>query len=120
MESLKKKFAPRSDKGETIDTYLNLVYGEGCEENDDDEVADDDMPSAGTRQQWQYAYRQFHQRMSTCSRGRRRTQQGPARKRIRTESTAEDTNQVEHLPSVNTTGMLERVRAAIYLSLDEL
>ena len=67
MKSLKKKFAPRSDKGETIDTYLNLVYGEGCEENDDDEVADDDMPSAGTCQQWQYAHQQFYQRMSTRS-----------------------------------------------------
>ena len=51
MESLKKKFVPRSSKNETVDTYLNLVYGEGYEENDDDEVADDDMPSAGTRQQ---------------------------------------------------------------------
>src|SRR5204862_8193779 len=51
-----------------------------------------------------------------------RTQQRPIRKRPRTqtETTAEDTNQVEYLPSVNTTGLLERVRAAIYLSLDEL
>ena len=78
------------------------------------------MPSAGTRQQWQYAHRQFHQRMSTRSRGRGRTQQGPNRKRTRTESTVEDTNQVEYLPSVDTTGLLEQVRAAIYLSLDEL
>ncbi|CAI2191180.1 12322_t:CDS:2, partial [Funneliformis geosporum] len=31
-----------------------------------------------------------------------------------------DTNQVEYLPPVDVTGMLERVRAAIYLSLDEL
>ncbi|EXX55855.1 hypothetical protein RirG_221490 [Rhizophagus irregularis DAOM 197198w] len=57
MESLKKKFAPRSDKNETVDTYLNLVYGEGYEENDDDEITDDDIPDAGTRQQWQYAHR---------------------------------------------------------------
>ncbi|CAI2162973.1 19175_t:CDS:2 [Funneliformis geosporum] len=33
---------------------------------------------------------------------------------------AQDTNQVEYLPPVNITGMLERVRAVIYLSLDEL
>ena len=120
MESLKKKFAPRSDKNETFDSYLNLIYGEGgcdCEENDN-EIIDDDIPAAGSRQQWQYTYRQFHQKMST--RGRKKTQQGATRKRTRTESVAEDTNQVEYLPAVDTTGLLERVRAAIYLSLDEL
>ena len=50
----------------------------------------------------------------------RRTQQESARKRTRIESIAEDTIQVECLPAVDTTGLLERVRAAIYLSLDEL
>ncbi|CAB4488933.1 unnamed protein product [Rhizophagus irregularis] len=120
MESLKKKFAPRSDKNETVDTYLNLVYGEGYEENDDDEITDDDIPDAGTRQQWQYAHCQFHQRMSARGRGRERTQQGSSRKRTRTDSVAEDTNKVEDLPPVNTTNLLEKVRAAIYLSLDEL
>ena len=39
MESLKKKFAPRPDKNETIDTYLNFIYGEG---NENDEITDDD------------------------------------------------------------------------------
>ncbi|GBC17178.1 zinc finger BED domain-containing protein 1-like [Rhizophagus irregularis DAOM 181602=DAOM 197198] len=120
MESLKKKFAPRSDKNETVDTYLNFVYGEGYEENDDDEITDDDIPDAGTRQQWQYAHRQFHQRMSARGRGRGRTQQRSSRKRTRTESVAEDTNKVEDLPPVNTTNLLEKVRVAIYLSLDEL
>ena len=62
MELLKKKFASRLNKHETINSYLNLIYGE--EENDDDEIIDDDMPAAGTRQQWQYAYRQFSQRMN--------------------------------------------------------
>ena len=47
--------------------------------------------------------------MSTRGRGQGRTQQGPVRKRTRTESTAEDTNQVEYLLSVNTNEMLERV-----------
>ena len=62
METLKKKFSPRSKKNETIDTYL---YEEG---NDDDEITDDDdndIPTAETRQQWQHAHRQFHQRIST-------------------------------------------------------
>ncbi|CAI2191398.1 11884_t:CDS:2, partial [Funneliformis geosporum] len=40
--------------------------------------------------------------------------------RMQNENAAEDTNQGEDLPSVDTTGLLERVRAAIYLSLDEL
>ena len=60
-----KKFAPRPDKNETIDTYLNFIYGEG---NENDEITDDDdtdIPTAGTRQQWQHAHWQFHQRMST-------------------------------------------------------
>jgi hypothetical protein len=61
------QFVLRSSKNETVDTYLNLVYDEGYEENDDDETTDDDIPDAGTRQQWQYAHRQFHQRMSACS-----------------------------------------------------
>jgi len=58
--------------------------------------------------------------MSTRGRGTGRTQQRSSRKRTRTETTAEDTNQVEYLPSVETAGLLERVRATIYLSLDEL
>ncbi|CAB4439550.1 unnamed protein product [Rhizophagus irregularis] len=81
MESLKKKFAPKSDKNETVDTYLNLVYGKGYEENNDDEITDDDIPDAGIRQQWQYAHCQFHQRMSACDRGRKQIQQGFSRKR---------------------------------------
>ena len=75
-----KKFAPRSDKNETVDTYLNLIYGEGCEDDDDEEIIDDDIPAAGNRQQWQYAHRQYHQRMSTRGRGQGQTQQGPVRK----------------------------------------
>ncbi|GBC07564.1 hypothetical protein RclHR1_07540002 [Rhizophagus clarus] len=46
MASLKKKFTPRPDKNETVKTYLMLVYGESYEENDDDEITDDDIPSA--------------------------------------------------------------------------
>ena len=44
---------------------------------------------------------------------------GPVRKRTRIES-IENINQIEYLPSVDTTGLIEKVRAAIYLSLDEL
>ena len=48
MESLKKNFRQEQIK-------MNLIYGEGCEENDDDEITDDDdndIPTAGTQQQW--------------------------------------------------------------------
>ncbi|GBB97446.1 hypothetical protein RclHR1_00030003 [Rhizophagus clarus] len=96
MESLKKKFAPRPDKNETVEIYLMLVYGESYKENDDDKITDDDIPSAGTRWQWQHAHQQYQQRMSAY------------------------TNKVEDLPPVNTSGLLEKVRDAIYLSLDEL
>ncbi len=58
--------------------------------------------------------------MSTRGRERGRTQQGLAKKRIRIESIAEDTDKMEYIPPVDTTRLLERVRAAIYLSLDEL
>ena len=78
MESLKKNFRQELIKMK-LDLYLNLIYGEGYEENDDDEIIDDDIPTAGSRQQWQYAHRQFYQRMS--ERGRSgRTQQRPIRK----------------------------------------
>ncbi len=58
--------------------------------------------------------------MSTRGQERGRTQQGPAKKRTRIESIVEDTDKVEYIPPVDTTGLLERVRAAIYLSLNEL
>ena len=55
MESLKKQFALRSDKEETIESYLNLIYGENYEESDD-EITDNDIHAASTQQQWQYAH----------------------------------------------------------------
>ena len=33
MESLKKKFSPRADKNETLDLYLNLIYGDTSRNN---------------------------------------------------------------------------------------
>ena len=48
MELLKKKFTSRLNKHETVDSYLNLIYGE--KENDNDEIIDNDMPAAGTCQ----------------------------------------------------------------------
>ncbi|CAG8672165.1 8777_t:CDS:1, partial [Scutellospora calospora] len=48
IELLKNKFAPETDK--TIDTYLDLIYSEKDENNDEsDEITDnDDIPTADT------------------------------------------------------------------------
>ncbi|CAG8508905.1 851_t:CDS:2 [Cetraspora pellucida] len=48
MKILKKRFAPETD--ETVDTYLNLIYGEA--ENDDnksDKTSDDNIPAANLK-----------------------------------------------------------------------
>ncbi|CAG8700720.1 10534_t:CDS:2, partial [Dentiscutata erythropus] len=34
---LKKAFAPKCEKGESYDTYLNLIYGQQCEDGDEEE-----------------------------------------------------------------------------------
>ena len=49
MESL-KKICAKIRKNKTEDSYLNLIYKEGYEENND-EISDDDMPTARNRQQ---------------------------------------------------------------------
>lgn len=62
MHILKNHFAPNEQNHETFDTYLNLIYGSGCEDEDSDMASDDDyIPSGGSRQYWQYSHRQFHQ-----------------------------------------------------------
>ncbi|CAG8779364.1 18275_t:CDS:2, partial [Acaulospora morrowiae] len=106
-------------KNETVDSYLNLIYEENVEENDSN-IFDDDISTAGTRQQWQYAHRQFNQRMNARSQEKKQIQQKSIKKRIRTENNIENTNNIEYLSPVNTIGLLEKVRAAIYFSLDEL
>ncbi|CAJ0841847.1 12090_t:CDS:2 [Entrophospora sp. SA101] len=94
MELLKKTFAPKSENGESLDTYLDLIYGPQTEDNNDNEEEsdsstsdDDEIPSGGTR--------------------------GAI-------DDIDDINHVEYLPAVNTTGLLQKVQAAIFLSLDEL
>src|SRR5271154_2723386 len=114
MELLKKGFAPKNN--ETVDTYINLIYGEKYEENEDNEI-DDNIPAAGTRQQWQYAHRQFRQKMKNIH---NQGQQNRSQAQSNTELEGLNPNKVEYLPSVSTNGLLEKVRAAIYLSMDEL
>ncbi|CAG8824268.1 11305_t:CDS:2, partial [Dentiscutata erythropus] len=112
IEILKKSFAPQFNKGETKEQYLGLIYGNITDENDDTDnssssISDgDNTPSCGTRKHWQYAHRQFRQHMQ--------------RGRAQQSTNVNDNNAIEYLPSIDPNGLLQRVRAAIYLSLDEL
>ncbi|CAG8638925.1 11782_t:CDS:2, partial [Cetraspora pellucida] len=97
IELLKKLFEPNYESGETYDTYLDLIYGpqsendnEEVEESDSSTSDEDEIPSGGSRKHWQYAHH------------------------------IDDFNNVEYLPAANTVGLLQKVRAAIFLSLDEL
>lgn len=123
MELLKKAFAPKDN--DTIETYINLIYGEENNENDndyDDYEVDNDIPNAGTRQHWQYAHRQFRQKMKNThvQRQERRKQNRNKTQSDNTELEELNPNNVEYLQPVSTDGLLQRVRAAIYLSMDEL
>lgn len=116
MELLKKGFAPKNN--ETVDTYINLIYGEKYED-DDETDDDDDMPAAGTRKHWQYAHKQFRKKMkNTYQRQERQSNNQTQTNNIELE----DLNpyKVEYLPPVSTNGLLQKVRAALYLSMDEL
>ncbi|CAI2196912.1 4488_t:CDS:2, partial [Funneliformis geosporum] len=65
MYLLKNSFASHEEIGESFDTYLELIYGSIINEEEDDDIVSDNeyIPSGGSRQHWQYAYRYFHQQM---------------------------------------------------------
>jgi len=121
MHLLKKSFAPNREKKESFNTYLDLVYGPNCEENaeDSDAISDDEyIPSGGSRQHWQYSHRQFRQqRENTRGQGHKR---GGTSTSHSTEPNLDDINTAEYLQPVDTKNLLQKVRAAIFLSLDEL
>ncbi|CAG8465408.1 16413_t:CDS:2, partial [Racocetra persica] len=96
-ESLDSKL---SDSSSTNNTPYQKV--KNCISDDDNSSTDhssdsfsdnNDIPSGEARQHWQYAHRQFCQY---------------------------NINTIEYLPSVDPYGLLQRVHAAIFLSLDEL
>ncbi|CAB4482091.1 unnamed protein product [Rhizophagus irregularis] len=126
MYLLKNNFAPNEEENETLDTYLSLIYGSNGEEEDSDVASDDEyIPSDGTRQYWQHSHRQFHhqRRGNTRNRGQSRgrgCRRGGASTSHPVESNLDDINTVEYLQPVNTEGLLQKVCAAIFLSLDEL
>ncbi|GBC16039.2 hypothetical protein GLOIN_2v1770580 [Rhizophagus irregularis DAOM 181602=DAOM 197198] len=74
----------------TLDTYLSLIYSSNDEENSDIASDDEYIPSGRTRQYWQYSHHQF---------------QYQKRKNTR--------NRIQE-------DLLQKIRAAIFLSLDEL
>ena len=123
MYILKNNFAPNKEN-ESLETYLNLVYGSNGEEEDSEMVSDDEyIPSGGTRQHWQHLHRQFHYQRhgNTRNRGRGRgRRRGGVSTSRPVEPNLDNINIVEYLQPVNTEGLLQKVRAAIYLSLDEL
>ena len=61
MEIIKKAFAPKDN--ESVETYINLIYGEDYEDDNEDDEMDNDIPTAGTRKHWQYSHRQFRQKV---------------------------------------------------------
>ncbi|CAG8655619.1 21904_t:CDS:2, partial [Gigaspora rosea] len=72
---LKNKYAPIAEKGESIESWLDLIYGASIEDSkqisdSDTSISSDDKAnilSAWNRKQWQYAY--VHQRrMKQCRR----------------------------------------------------
>ncbi|RIB24779.1 hypothetical protein C2G38_2139097 [Gigaspora rosea] len=115
VRMLKNKYAPVDERGEYVEDWLALIYGPSLESSDDNTYIsssdEDSIPSGGNRKQWQYAHR------SRYSQG-----QGRKRRKRREHKTKEldDTNTIRYLPPTNCEGLLEKLRAAIYLSLDEL
>ncbi|CAG8697210.1 1362_t:CDS:2 [Dentiscutata erythropus] len=93
VELLKKVFAPKHKKGESYDTYLNLIYGQQCEDGDEEEsdssVSDNDKIPSGAKDP-------------------------------KNEINLDEFSQIELLPAANTVGFFQKVRVAIFLSLDEL
>ena len=62
IELLKKRFAPKLSENETMSTYLDLIYEEFDENYDENSETssvdnDNDISTAGTRKQWQYAHK---------------------------------------------------------------
>ncbi|CAG8851083.1 31734_t:CDS:2, partial [Gigaspora margarita] len=115
---LKNKYAPVVERGKSVENWLDLIYRSSLESsNQDTSISsgdEDSIPSAGNRKQWQYAHRSKYSQ--NLGRGYKRIKH----KRPKRSVELDDTNTVKYLPPTNCEGLLEKMRAAIYLSLDEL
>ncbi|CAG8835103.1 41112_t:CDS:2, partial [Gigaspora margarita] len=123
IRMLKNKYAPVAENGESIEDWITLIYGPSLESsgssNNTSTSSDDEASilSAGNRKQWQYT----HCNMRGRDRGRDR---GSRHNKRHSKNSAEladdDPNTVKYFPPTSCEGLLEKMRAAIYLSLDEL
>jgi hypothetical protein len=122
IRTLKNKFVPKSENSESYEAWITLIYGsEDSDTNNDSSISSDneaDILSAGNRQQWQYAHRSMH-RNKGCANYKKYKNIKKKKKRI-TLTELEDSNSVEYLSPVNCSRLLERAKAAIFLSIDEL
>ncbi|CAG8466284.1 2368_t:CDS:2 [Cetraspora pellucida] len=98
---LKNKYAPVAENGEYIEDWITLIYGslsESSKTSNSTSTSSGDkasIPSAGNRKQWQYAHHNMH-------------------------AEYDDSNTVKYVSPTSCEGLLEKMRAAIYLSFDEL
>ncbi|GBC47674.2 zinc finger BED domain-containing protein 1-like [Rhizophagus irregularis DAOM 181602=DAOM 197198] len=117
MCMLKRMFAPRANENETVESYLELIYGPLIPENEEENAEDNISDSSSVRRE------QGRGRGRGLGRGRGRgcghSHGGHGHILQRPNNEVEDINQVEYLPPVNNLeGILKKVRAAIYLSLE--
>ncbi|CAG8833833.1 15524_t:CDS:2, partial [Gigaspora margarita] len=120
---LKNKYAPVAENGESIEDWITLIYGPSLESSgssDNTSTSSDDeasIPSAGNRKQWQYAHRNMRGRGQGRGRGSRHNKR---HSKNSAELANDDPNTVKYFSPTSCEGLLEKMRAAIYLSLDEL
>ncbi|CAG8790786.1 9392_t:CDS:1, partial [Cetraspora pellucida] len=115
-----------AENREYIEDWITLIYGSSSESSETSDSTstssgnEASIPSARNRKQYQYAHRNMR------GRGRNRVHSRCSRKYKRhSKSSAElaeydDSNTVKYVPPTSCEGLLEKMRAAIYLSLDEL
>ncbi|CAG8806642.1 10478_t:CDS:2, partial [Racocetra persica] len=138
MYLLKRRFAPTG--GNTIDSYMDLIYGpissEDTDETNDidsntDSSAEDSASTSGTYQRSKKTYSKIRKnnnkaKHNSCKRKREyRRGRGRGRGRKQEPRREYDHNysydsQQESEYNQDFTGLVEKFQAAIYLSLDEL
>ncbi|CAG8554757.1 10929_t:CDS:2, partial [Dentiscutata erythropus] len=94
VQTLKKKFTPKSEDCESFEAWIDLIYGSEDQDTSNNSSLSSnneaDILSAGNRRQWQYAHR----------------------------SANHNKNRMRY--KKHCSGLLEKARAVIFLTLDEL
>ncbi|CAG8484715.1 8814_t:CDS:2 [Cetraspora pellucida] len=122
---IKKTFASNYESGETYDIYFDLIYRsqsesdkKGIEDSDSSTSERDEIPSGSSCQHWQYAHRQFRQKMRlTKEKGQKkgkekannsyRHKKGARKKNSKKD--IDDFNNVEYLLAADTDGLLKKI-----------